>query len=207
MSGERKHIIGLTGGIASGKSAVAACWRALGAAVLDADAVSRSALKTDGACYAAVLERFGTDYQTADGSLDRRRLGTLVFSNATARAALNAIVHPYVIDTLQKATLQCADDPIVWEVPLLIESGMNEYCGQVVLVTAPQDTRIQRIMARDELSEAGARARVSAQLSDTEKARYADYILENNDTIQALIKKAQALWTQLSERRGNGSKG
>ena len=139
--------IGLTGGIASGKSTVAGFFRTWGAFVADADEISRHALDPGTACYERTVAAFGRGILCADGTVDRKKVAALVFSDQALLATLNGIIHPYVRETIQRMSEQAfAESPdrlIVWDVPLLFETGYDRDCAKTVVVTARQDLRIQ----------------------------------------------------------------
>lgn len=201
--GAPKRYIGLTGGIGSGKSTVARTFAALGARVLDADAISRVALDVGTPCYEKTLARFGRDILHPDGTVDRKKLAGIVFSDAAAREDLNAVIHPYVLDTmLREAAETPADRLVVFDVPLLFESGMEgiAYCN--VCVVTDDRLRLARVMRRDGADEEAVRARIDAQMPQREKAALADVVLINNGTEAELTLKTEALCRLLTERAG-----
>ena len=193
--------IGLTGGIGSGKTTAANRFRELGAHVYHADAVSRGALDTGAVCYDRVINAFGKAILRADGSIDRKMLGEIVFTDEKKRDLLNSIIHPYVIETLFALAKQdCKADPnaiAVFEVPLLFESGMNEKMDRNVVVISQQESRIQRVMQRDSLTREQVLARMSAQMPEEEKLLLADDILVNDGSEEELIAQVDALYETL----------
>lgn len=188
-------MIGLTGGIASGKSTVTARLKALGAFVADADEVSREVIS-----FPAVLEKiretFGGGVFAPDGSLDRVELASRVFSSGKRAAALNGITHPVIREELLRVTGEAEASglyPLVFvDAALLIESGFNELCERVWLVTAGTDTRIRRIMERDGATYEQACARISSQMPEDEKRAYADVVIENDSGLKELIEAVDA---------------
>lgn len=188
-------MIGLTGGIASGKSTVTARLKALGAFVADADEVSREVIS-----FPAVLEKireaFGGGVFAPDGSLDRVELASRVFSSEKRTAALNGITHPVIREELLRVTGEAEASglyPLVFvDAALLIESGFNELCERVWLVTAGTDTRIRRIMERDGATYEQACARISSQMPEDEKRAYADVVIENDSGLKELIEAVDA---------------
>ena len=184
-------MIGLTGGIASGKSTVTARLRALGAFVADADEVSREVM-TFPAVLEQVREAFGPGVFAPDGSLDRVELASRVFSSEKRTAALNAITHPVIREELIRQTCEAEAlgvYPLVFtDAALLIESGFYTLCDRIWLVTARDDTRIRRVMERDGASYESARARISRQMPEEEKRAYADVIIENDLGLNELIE-------------------
>lgn len=192
-------LVGLSGGVGSGKSTVAALLAAHGAVVIDADAVAREVVEPGTPGFAAVVSRFG-DAVVADGRLDRAALAGIVFADERARADLNAIVHPLVGARTAELTAAAGPDRVVvYDVPLLVESGLTDGFDIVVMVLADADVRLRRLAGRG-MSEDDARARMAAQASDDERRAVADEIIENNGTIDDLAAAVDALWTRLSER-------
>jgi len=197
----RYQKIGLTGGIGSGKTTAAKRFGALGARVYHADEVSRHALDPCSDCYSKVIAEFGMDVVQDDGTIDRRKLGEIVFADEGKRRALNEIIHPYVIDELLSgAERDLRNDPngiAVFEVPLLFESGMDSQMDANILVTCKEETRIQRVMERDELLREQVLARMRAQMPEEEKRLRADYVLDNNGTHESLLHQVDALYAAL----------
>jgi dephospho-CoA kinase len=184
-------IFGLTGGIGSGKSTVAKRLRGRGVPVVDADQLARAVIEPGSAALAAILEAFGRDTQLADGSLDRAKIGARVFAHESDRRRLNAIVHPAVRQAAHEEFERLAKlgEPLCgYEVPLLFEVGLEHELSPILVVDAPLAQRLPRIMRRDGLSEQDARARVAAQMPLAEKARRADYVIENAGTEQELMR-------------------
>lgn len=191
-----RYVIGLTGGIASGKSVLSAYLARKGLPIVDADKLARSVLQPGERAYTSVLEAFGRDYALPDGHIDRARLGALVFSDDCARARLNAITHPEILRCAQQR-LDALAGLVVLDAPLLIETGMQRMCDAVWLVTADEQTRVRRICARDGLNEQQARARIRSQMSDQEKRAYATAVLDNSAAVETLYAQADALLAAL----------
>jgi dephospho-CoA kinase len=193
-------VFGLTGGIASGKSSVAALLRERGVPVVDADELAREAVAPGSDGLAQVLATFGGDLLAADGSLDRKRLGALVFTDESARKRLNALTHPIVRRLSQERFVELERQGVslaAYDVPLLFEVGLDAALRPVVLVAASERTQLERIAARDGLSEPEARARIAAQLPLAEKRRRADYVLENDGSRAELSAQVEALLAKL----------
>jgi dephospho-CoA kinase len=189
--------VGLSGGIGSGKSTVARTLAARGAVVIDADAIAREVVEPDTPGLAAVVARFGAGVLDGDGRLDRPRLAALVFDDAAARADLNAIVHPLV--ALESARRMAAAPPgsvVVLDVPLLVEAARSGY-DVVVIVEAPEDVRLERLVGRG-MNVDDARRRMAAQASDDERRRVADVVLDNSRSEEHLERQVDSLWAQLT---------
>lgn len=197
------RVFGVTGGIGSGKSRVAALLRARGVPVVDADELAREVVAPGSAGLSEVVSAFGPEVLGPDGALDRKRLGALVFSDETARKRLNAITHPRVRALSQARFTELAQRGatlVAYDVPLLFEAGLDAVLRPVVVVAASEPTQLARIVARDGLSEAEARARIQAQLPMDEKRRRADYVLENDGSLEALEAQVDQLLEQLRAR-------
>ncbi len=194
-------LVGLTGGIGSGKSTVARLLAARGAVVLDADVLAREAVEPGTPGFDAVLARFGDAVRSSGGTIDRARLAAIVFADDEARHDLEAIVHPQVRLRIGEAVAAHADSDavVVVDSPLLIETGAHESFPVVVVVTAPDDARIARLTARG-MGEADVRARMAAQMPLEEKATYADVLLDNGGSEAELESQVDRLWADLHER-------
>ena len=195
--------IGLTGGIASGKSTVSSLFRAWGAFVADADEISRHALDPGTDCYERTVAAFGRDILFSDGTVDRKKVAGIVFSDPQALAVLNGIIHPYVRETIQaeseKAYAEAPCRLIVWDVPLLFETGYETEVAKTVVVTARQDIRIRRIVERDGSTKAAALRRIRNQMPDREKVRRADIVIRNNGSLAELEQRTREVFDELLE--------
>jgi dephospho-CoA kinase len=194
-------LVGLTGGIGSGKSTVAGMLAERGAVVIDADRLARDAVAPGTKGFDAVRDRFGDAAIASDGALDRAALARIVFADDEARAALEAIVHPEVQRRIAEAVAAHAqtDDVVVVDSPLLIETGAHEGFEVVVVVTAPIAERVARLAARG-MSEDDVLARDAAQMPLEEKAALADVVVNNDGSLDDLEGKVDRLWADLSER-------
>ena len=187
--------VGLTGGIAAGKSAVARQLAELGAVLIDADAIARSVVEPGTPGLAAVVAAFGPGILTADGELDRPVLGALVFNDDAARERLNSIIHPLVraeSTRLRRAAPEGA--VVVQDIPLLVETGQGTNFDLVLVVAAPHAERLRRMVVDRAMSEADALARMAAQASDEERAAVADIVIENSGTLQDLRRAVNEIW-------------
>ena len=188
-------LVGLTGGIASGKSTVADLLAAHGAVVIDADLLAREVVEPGSPGLVAVVERFGTGVLRADGSLDRPALGRLVFADTDARRDLERIIHPAVRE--RAAELVASAEPgsvVVQMIPLLVETGQQDAFDLVVVVDVDPDTQLARIRDRDGLDESQARARVQAQASRAERLAAADVVVDNTGSLADLAVQVAGLW-------------
>lgn len=198
------HRVGLTGNVASGKSSVARTWAALGAAIIDADVLSRKAVEPGSEGLARVREAFGEAVMRSD-QLDREALRQLVFSDAEARRRLEEIVHPEVNRLREREEARLRErgvDIVVHDIPLLFEVGLEDEFDTIVLVDAPADVRARRLVRDRALSPSDAREMIEAQMPASEKRPRADHVLENDDTLAALQHAATRLWHEI--RRGTG---
>ncbi|KAB2951858.1 dephospho-CoA kinase [Heliorestis acidaminivorans] len=192
-------IIGLTGGIASGKTTVSAYLRKLGAQVIDADDIARQVVAPGEQAWREIKETFGSEYFLPDENLNRKALGQLIFADEKARAKLNAIVHPQVRKRFQQETEKGAQkglQAIVWAVPLLLESSMDKIVDEVWLVAVREEEQLERLIKRDLLDRASALARINAQMSLAEKIKRADKIIDANVGKEDMYKQVAALWRE-----------
>lgn len=195
-------LVGLTGGIGSGKSTVARMLGERGAVIFDADALARRVVEPGTPGLEAVAGRFGDGVLSADGSLDRAKLAALVFEDAAARRDLEAIVHPEVAQLLQRELEphRGTDAIVVYGSPLLVEAGLNRGCDVVVVVSTPVNLQLERTVASRGFSEEQIRARMSAQATPEQRAAVADVILDNEGTLGELERQVDRLWTHLRRR-------
>ncbi|MEO7259987.1 MAG: dephospho-CoA kinase [Jatrophihabitantaceae bacterium] len=201
--------VGLTGGIGSGKSTVATRLAQLGAVVIDSDQLAREVVAVGSPGLARVVERFGPDVLAPDGSLDRPRLGQLVFSDPAALADLNAIVHPLVRARSEALSSQAAAGgaaAVVHDIPLLVENQLAAGYDTVIVVEAPLELRLQRLAGRG-LDAETARARIAAQASDGQRRAVADIVLDNSGSVAELTAQVDAAWASLVGGAGGESPG
>jgi dephospho-CoA kinase len=194
-------LVGLTGGIGSGKSTVADLLRKRGAVVLDADDFARAAVVAGSPGLRKVADRFGPEVLGPDGELDRRKLASIVFADPGALSDLEAIVHPEVRRMFADGIQENLDGQrvVVLVNPLLIEMGTHRDCDIVVVVSASIDTQIARSVARG-MDESDVRARIAAQLPLAERAQAADVLIDNEGTLDELEQEVDVLWNQLQDR-------
>ena len=192
--------VGLTGGIATGKSSVAELWRAKGAAVIDSDVLAHRTLEPDAPTYAAVVQTFGQGILNADRTVNRRALGEIVFADEQRRQALNNIVHPAVSEMWTKELAALADkvEVAVVGIPLLFEVGVEKEFDCTVAVGCSELTQLARLRAHG-LDEDGARARIRAQMPVQQKLERADYAIWNDGSREVLSRQAEIIWKKIKE--------
>ena len=195
-------LVGLTGGIGSGKSTVARMLEERGAVVFDADLLAREAVEPGTPGHTAVLERFGADVLAPGGELDREALASIVFADPSARRDLEQIVHPEVRRLFAEGSeaYRDTDRIVVFSAPLLVESGMHTAFEILVVVSATVATQIERLMRQRGMSEAAIRARIDAQAPLEDKAAVADFLVDNGGTLAELESQVERLWHDLSAR-------
>ena len=189
-------LVGLTGGIASGKSAVAAILRRLGAAIINADELSREVVRPEQGAWEEIIKTFGPDILQEDKTLDRRKLRKIVFDNPEARKKLEAIIHPRVRALAERIISELAaagSSVIVYEVPLLFEAQIHLWLRPVILVACDLETQKKRLLERDHLTELEAQQHLDAQMSLEEKRKLADYVIENDGTLEELEQGVRAV--------------
>lgn len=191
--------IGLTGGIASGKTAVSDMLARRGAVIIDSDTLAREVVEPGTRGLEAIVERFGTTVLTPDGALDRAKLGQIVFDDPVARADLNAIVHPAVRARAAELQLQAPPGAVVVQViPLLVETGQADDFDLVVVVDADEAVQLRRLMQRNGYTPSQARARLKAQASRAERLEAADLVIDNSAGLPELEAQVDALWPWLA---------
>ena len=191
------RLIGVTGGIATGKSTVDEMLFARGAAVIDADELARDAVRPGEATLDQVAQRFGHGVIRNDGTLDRSRLGEIVFADAGSRRDLERITHPRIIELMQERIAGALAGPallVAVDVPLLFENDREPMFEGVLLVYAPRDVQIQRLRERNGLDETAARQRLAAQLPIDEKRGRATWVIDNSDGLDATARAVDAWW-------------
>ena len=190
--------MGLTGGIASGKSAVSGILRDLGAVVIDADALAREVVARGTPGLDAVVAEFGSDLLGPDGELDRPKMGALVFSDEDARRRLEAIVHPLVFERIVALEESASpDDLVVHDIPLLAESGRAATFDAVIVVHAPEEVQIERMVRDRGWTEDEARARIAAQATAEDRLAIATHVIDNTGTLEELRARVIEVVTEL----------
>lgn len=198
------RVIGLTGGIASGKSLVSAYLRELGAQIIDADEIARRVVQPGGPVLREIVAEFGDAVLNADGTLNRKELGRIVFSDPAKLDRLNRIIHPQILAEikmlLNKHRKSGSERIAVLDAPLLYEVGGEGLVDEVWVVDVDYPTQLKRLMRRDNLSEEDARRRIAAQIPLDEKVRRADRVIDNRSTPEDTRRQVRRLWEELHRR-------
>lgn len=197
--------VGLTGGIASGKSTVGRLFRQLGATVVDADEVAREVVERGSEGLAEIVRAFGDDVLTSEGTLDRKKLGAIVFDDPDARKRLEAITHPRILARSMQRMAAAASrhEPLaIYEAALLVENGSYKMFQALVVVAAAPEVQVRRVAERDGIDETGARARMAAQMPLEKKIAVADYVIWNDGDLAALEAKTREVYATLLARFG-----
>lgn len=196
-------LVGLTGGIGSGKSTVACGLAERGAAVVDADAIAREIVEPGGPAFAPLVERFGQDIVAPDGRIDRPALAALVFADKSALADLNAITHPLIGEVIAERMAAAAtrSSVVVLDIPLLNIATKDRFqFGAIVVVDAPEDVAVSRLVSQRGFSEEDARSRIAAQISREERRSLADLVIDNSAGREELDTQIDRAWEWLSAR-------
>ncbi|MFK5675803.1 MULTISPECIES: dephospho-CoA kinase [unclassified Ligilactobacillus] len=204
------YVLGLTGGIASGKSTVSALFRQLGIPVIDADQVARNVVAPATSGLERIKMVFGAEMVTANGQLDRARLGNLIFAHPQDRQRLDAIIAPLIRRQITAQLVSAQKHRkamVVLDAPLLIEQHYGELCDGIMVVSVTPPTQLKRLILRDHLSVQAARQRIAAQISDSERQRFATVVVDNNGEVEAtrrqVIEWLQTNgWEELASKRG-----
>lgn len=190
-------VIGITGSIAVGKSTVTRYLLIHGYQVLDADKISKEALNVGTTCYKKVVELFGC--VNDDLTIDRKALGTLVFSDASKKKQLEDIIHPYVIEMLKQGINDCKDDLIFLDIPLLFEAKLEYLCDKIIVVYVDEDTQMHRLMERNHIDASSALHLMKQQFSIEEKKKLADYIVDNRFNHEDLYKNIERVLKEIKD--------
>ena len=190
------NIIGLTGGIASGKSTVSAFLQDKGYTIIDADLAARMVVEVGQPAYLAIVEAFGKGILQENGQIDRAGLGAIIFNDQTKRNLLNGIVHPAVRSMMlshKDEAIENGKQTIIMDIPLLFESDLTWMVDRTIVVTVEEDVQLSRLMKRNELTEEEAASRISSQLPLREKAEKADAVIDNNGSVEDTLKQVEEL--------------
>ena len=197
-------VIGLTGGIASGKSIVASVFKELGAIIIDADQIARQVVLPHQPAWKDIVEYFGPEVVNEDKSLNRAKIGDIVYNDPDSLKKLNYFTHPRIVqhykDELRRIKTEQPDAIVILEVPLLYETNMDKLCQQVVVVWVDRETQIKRLMKRDKMSYEDAVRRVDAQIPLEEKVQWADFVIDNRGSIVETKEKATRYYNEILAR-------
>jgi dephospho-CoA kinase len=190
------RVLGLTGGIGSGKTTVGEMFARLGAEIVDADQLARDVVEPGQPALEEIARRFGPDILRADGRLDRAKLGRIVFADAAAREALNAITHPPIAQRMEAAVSQRQGRPglVILVIPLLYENARSGLVEKVIVVWVDPQTQLRRLLERGELTDEQARQRIAAQLPLDEKRRLADHVIDNTGAREETRRQVEAIY-------------
>jgi dephospho-CoA kinase len=201
-------VAGLTGGIATGKSTVSAIFAEAGAMVVDADRIAHEAVRKGSDAWGKIVAQFGRQVLRPDGEIDRGCLAEIIFNDTGRKEALNRIVHPYVraetARQLEAIERRHPEAVVILDVPLLLEAHMDEGMAEIIVVYAPEAIQLQRLMERDRLTEAQARARIRSQMPIEEKKSRATIVIDNSGTLAAVRDRTLAVLGRLRRRASSG---
>ena len=199
------YLVGLTGGIASGKSTVANVWDELGATIIDADLLAREVVEPGTVGLERLVAEFGLRILEADGSLNRSALAGIVFDDADKRKTLESIVHPLIQDLSRERISEASSEIVVYVIPLMVETESSLPFDLVVTVEAPEKEQIRRMVEDRQMETSSAVSRIRAQASPAMRAQYADHILNSNQSIDLLKKDARKLFQEIQVLAGKKS--
>jgi len=200
----RGRVLGLTGGIASGKSFVVSVLENIEGpscpCIIDADEVYHGLISPGMPLVAAMAHEFGAGILTSGGGIDRKKLGEIVFSSAGAREKLNALTHPHVVEEIKKRMAAHADRHIVLAAPLLVEAGLTSLVDELWLVAVSEKKQVERLMGREHITEEDALRRIRSQMPLEEKRRFARHVIDNDGTAEETGRAVKALWKEVVNR-------
>ena len=194
---KKKIVLGLTGSFGTGKSSVASIFRSAGAEVIDADRIAHECLESATPSYKKIVRIFGKNILLKDGKINRPELGRMVFNNKNLLKKLNSIVHPFVVSEIKKQIKLSKEGLIVLDAPLLIEAGLKGVVDKLIVVKATQEEQIQRLLERSSLSKFEILKRIKAQIPLREKARLADFVIDNSGSISETKKQVERIRRKL----------
>ena len=195
---------GLTGGIATGKSTVSEIFRQAGAVIIDADKIGHQAMRKGLPAWRDIVEHFGHDILQSNGEINRRLLGDIIFNDAAKKNALNRIVHPQVMQEISRQLAPIEKETptavVILDIPLLIDVGWHRDVQEVILVYAPEEIQLQRLMVRNGLSQKEGMARIRSQLPIEEKKQFASIIIDNSGNLENTKQKTLAVYDYLMKK-------
>ncbi|MEE9213184.1 MAG: dephospho-CoA kinase [Thermodesulfobacteriota bacterium] len=195
-------VIGLTGNIGSGKSTVAEMFRQLGAKIIDADSIARKIVEPGQRAWKEIKDVFGDEVISSDQSIDRQKLGDIVFNDVSKRALLDNITHPKIFDEINNLVNEYEKDHsnvVIIEAALIIEKGgLLDLIDKLILVVVDEDTQTKRIKLRDDIPSDQIQSRIKSQMQISEKKKYADYIIDNNGSVLKTRTQANKIWKEIN---------
>ena len=194
-------VIGLTGGIASGKSTVSAKLKELGAAVIDADLLARDVVRKGEIAYNKIVQCFGADILLPGGDIDRKKLGDIVFSDKEKLELLNSITHPEIINRMKERIQELKAEGakvIVVDAAILIEMGLHKYVDSVWVLSVDRETQLKRLVERDKFNYREAENRINSQFTNEVRKKYADVVIDNSKPIEEVEKRLEELWNNIT---------
>jgi dephospho-CoA kinase len=197
-------VVGLTGGIASGKSIVSEAFRKLGVAIIDADLIARELVKPSTPGYKEILEHFGQGILNPDKTINRQRLAKIIFDNEREREKLNSLLHPRVVNEIKRRIEDLkgkGEKTVIVDAALLIEAGEISLVDKLIVVTVSPKTQLRRLMERDHLTAKEAKERIAAQLPLTEKIKLADFIIDNSASVRKTIKRTKEIYLTITAEK------
>ncbi len=197
------RVVGITGSLGTGKTTAACLFKKLGAKVLDADEISRRLTKSDGRCFNQIVRSFGKSI-LRNGEINRAKLANIVFQDKIKLNELNKIIHPKVVEEIREKIKeykkQNTNSVIVLDVPLLIEAGLLTDVNHLVVVKASQKAQLSRITKRMNISKYNAVSRIKAQMDINDKVRFADFVIDNNGTLNRTQKQVKEIWAKITKK-------
>lgn len=194
-------VVGLTGGVATGKTTIAEIFKSLGAVIIDADKIAREIVKPNSSTWQKIKDYFGTKILNDDLSINRNLLGELIFSNEIHRNKLNKITHPEIIHKIKQEIKNAQHQIVIIDAPLLIETNMLSMVDKLIVVTASEETQIKRVMKRDNLSKESAKSRIDSQMPLSVKVKLADFVINTDCPKIELEEKVKVVWESLKGTR------
>jgi dephospho-CoA kinase len=199
-------IIGLTGNIASGKSSVADMFEKLGAKTIDADRVARSVVEPHKPAWKEIVEKFGSEVLNPDGTIDREKLGEIVFNNEDKRSLLNDITHPRILEEIKEFIESSRNEEnsiVIIEAALIVEKGgwLRDIVESLIVVSANEESRIERLMERNGYTRDEALSRINSQMPSAEKEKHGDFIIDNSGSTEATESQVISVWDKIKESK------
>lgn len=201
-----KRVIGVTGGIASGKSNVCSIIESLGYKIIDCDKITVQLSKKDGPLYKVILDKFGPDYLLDDQELDRKKIGKLIFNNSAAKLVLDSVTHPIIIDEVKRQINEASDGLVFVEAPLLYEAKLENICDKVICVFLSKKIQVERLMEREGIDEDYALAKIHSQMDLYLKKSLANYVIDSKGTFDETKEQVIKIINELEGVLGNGNR-